>query len=159
MLSADLSNPFQRGRGGPGGWWILPEPGIELPRSLALTQAGGSLAADAKKLKLGDALADVARTTDALAKGLGRGTGDKRRPPSRKLRSAVAECAASFNGVHEDLVWFVGRTPPGAERDKLHALLVPLDALLSRHAPGAAAAATPAEATPLTPAEPAKPVD
>jgi hypothetical protein len=125
---------------------------------IALTQAGGSLAADAKKLKLADALADVEKTTEALAKGLGRGTGDKRRPPSRKLRSAVAECAASFNGVHEDLMWFVGRTPPGAERDKLNALLVPLDALLSRHAPGATAAATPAEATPLAPAEPAKPV-
>lgn len=33
LLGADLTNPFQRGRGGPGGWWILPEPGIELPRS------------------------------------------------------------------------------------------------------------------------------
>jgi Uma2 family endonuclease len=33
LLGADLKNPFQRGRGGPGGWWILPEPGIELPRS------------------------------------------------------------------------------------------------------------------------------
>ncbi len=32
-LSADLRNPFHRGRGGPGGWWILPEPGIELPRA------------------------------------------------------------------------------------------------------------------------------
>jgi hypothetical protein len=30
LLGADLSNSFQRGRGGPGGWWILPEPGIEL---------------------------------------------------------------------------------------------------------------------------------
>jgi len=27
----DLRSPFQRRRGGPGGWWILPEPGIELP--------------------------------------------------------------------------------------------------------------------------------
>ncbi|HEV3193905.1 MAG TPA: Uma2 family endonuclease [Polyangiaceae bacterium] len=26
-----LRNPFHRGRGGPGGWWILQEPGIELP--------------------------------------------------------------------------------------------------------------------------------
>ena len=23
FLSANLKNPFQRGRGGPGGWWIL----------------------------------------------------------------------------------------------------------------------------------------
>jgi Uma2 family endonuclease len=30
-IGSDLSGPFDRGRGGPGGWWILPEPGIELP--------------------------------------------------------------------------------------------------------------------------------
>jgi Uma2 family endonuclease len=29
----DLRSPYQRGRGGPGGWWILPEPGISLPGS------------------------------------------------------------------------------------------------------------------------------
>lgn len=33
LLTSDLKNPFQRGRGGPGGWWILAEPGIELPDS------------------------------------------------------------------------------------------------------------------------------
>jgi len=32
-VTADLFNPFARGRGGPGGWWIVSEPGIELPRS------------------------------------------------------------------------------------------------------------------------------
>lgn len=32
-LLEDLRSPFQRGRGGPGGWWILVEPGIELPGS------------------------------------------------------------------------------------------------------------------------------
>lgn len=32
-IYGDLDGPFDRGRGGPGGWWILPEPGIELPRS------------------------------------------------------------------------------------------------------------------------------
>jgi Uma2 family endonuclease len=34
-LFSDVYGPFQRRRnGGPGGWWILPEPGIErLPRS------------------------------------------------------------------------------------------------------------------------------
>jgi Uma2 family endonuclease len=30
-LGAELFGPFQRGRGGPGGWWILDEPGIRLP--------------------------------------------------------------------------------------------------------------------------------
>jgi len=30
-VGGDLGGPFDRGRGGPGGWWILVEPGIELP--------------------------------------------------------------------------------------------------------------------------------
>lgn len=29
----ELRGPFQRRRGGPGGWWILMEPGIEVPRA------------------------------------------------------------------------------------------------------------------------------
>jgi Uma2 family endonuclease len=29
-IAGDLHGPFQRARNGPGGWWILPEPGIEL---------------------------------------------------------------------------------------------------------------------------------
>lgn len=32
-IASDLDGPFQRGRGGPGGWWILPEPGIGKPGS------------------------------------------------------------------------------------------------------------------------------
>jgi Uma2 family endonuclease len=31
VLGAGLSGPFDLGAGGPGGWWILIEPGIELP--------------------------------------------------------------------------------------------------------------------------------
>lgn len=30
QLLVDLKGAFQRGRGGPGGWWILPEPEIHL---------------------------------------------------------------------------------------------------------------------------------
>lgn len=33
MVENDVVGPYQRGRAGPGGWWILPEPGIELPGS------------------------------------------------------------------------------------------------------------------------------
>jgi Uma2 family endonuclease len=33
FVVADLKHPFQSGRGGPGGWWILVEPGIEVPRA------------------------------------------------------------------------------------------------------------------------------
>jgi Uma2 family endonuclease len=30
VLGIELGGPFQRGRGGPGGWWILDEPEIHL---------------------------------------------------------------------------------------------------------------------------------
>jgi len=30
LISSRLGDPFDDGRDGPGGWWILPEPGIEL---------------------------------------------------------------------------------------------------------------------------------
>jgi Uma2 family endonuclease len=32
-ISSELSGPFDRGRNGPGGWWILAELGIELPEA------------------------------------------------------------------------------------------------------------------------------
>ena len=32
-VQTDIADPFDRGRGGPGGWKVLPEPGIELPRA------------------------------------------------------------------------------------------------------------------------------
>jgi Uma2 family endonuclease len=31
-LGAELFGPFHRGRGGPGGWWILPEPELHFLR-------------------------------------------------------------------------------------------------------------------------------
>ena len=37
-IGSDLLGPFSKGRGGPGGWWIVTEPGIERPdntRSIA----------------------------------------------------------------------------------------------------------------------------
>lgn len=32
-IAYDLRSPFGLGRGGPGGWWIVAEPGIELPET------------------------------------------------------------------------------------------------------------------------------
>jgi Uma2 family endonuclease len=32
-IGGDIRGPFDKGSGGPGGWWILPEPGIELPNT------------------------------------------------------------------------------------------------------------------------------
>lgn len=30
VLGSELNAPFQRGRGGPGGWWVLDEPELQL---------------------------------------------------------------------------------------------------------------------------------
>jgi Uma2 family endonuclease len=32
-IGAGIGDPFDMGRGGPGGWWIVVEPGIELPNT------------------------------------------------------------------------------------------------------------------------------
>lgn len=29
-IAGDIDGPFDRGRGGPGGWWILEEPGVQV---------------------------------------------------------------------------------------------------------------------------------
>jgi Uma2 family endonuclease len=36
-LGASLLPPFQRGRGGPGGWWIIPEPEVHFVRDSVVT--------------------------------------------------------------------------------------------------------------------------
>ena len=42
-LGGELINPFQKGRGGPGGWWILDEPEIHFLRDVevAVPDLGG----------------------------------------------------------------------------------------------------------------------
>lgn len=40
-LSTDLANPFGRGRGGPGGWWILAEPELHLGPDILVPDLAG----------------------------------------------------------------------------------------------------------------------
>lgn len=40
-VAADLVNPFDRGRGGPGGWWILIEPELHLGRHVLVPDVAG----------------------------------------------------------------------------------------------------------------------
>ena len=37
----DLGSPFQRGRGGPGGWWILDEPELHLGEHVLVPDLAG----------------------------------------------------------------------------------------------------------------------
>jgi Uma2 family endonuclease len=39
-IGADLRSPFGLGRNGPGGWWIITEPGIELPNTPEIAPDG-----------------------------------------------------------------------------------------------------------------------
>jgi Uma2 family endonuclease len=40
-LGADLGGPFDRGRGGPGGWWILAEPELHLGDDVVVPDLAG----------------------------------------------------------------------------------------------------------------------
>lgn len=40
-LGADLGGPFMRGRGGPGGWWILFEPELHLGEDVLVPDLAG----------------------------------------------------------------------------------------------------------------------
>jgi Uma2 family endonuclease len=41
VLGGELMGPFQRGRGGPGGWWILDEPELHLGPDVLVPDLAG----------------------------------------------------------------------------------------------------------------------
>jgi Uma2 family endonuclease len=41
VLGMDIGSPFQRGRGGPGGWWILYEPELHLGPDVLVPDLAG----------------------------------------------------------------------------------------------------------------------
>lgn len=41
VLGADIGGPFHRGRGGPGGWWILDEPELHLGADVLVPDVAG----------------------------------------------------------------------------------------------------------------------
>jgi len=41
VLGSELGNPFQQGRGGPGGWWILDEPELHLGADVVVPDLAG----------------------------------------------------------------------------------------------------------------------
>jgi hypothetical protein len=101
-----------------------------------------SLAADLKLTGLAPKLERIRAATAALGAGTGRVAG-KNRAPARwtRTRTALQECSATFNSIHDQLVWAIDHTASGPDRDKLEQMLEPFQALLDRY-PGAGAAAT-----------------
>jgi hypothetical protein len=102
--------------------------------------AKAPFAADAAMIPGIDAhLQRIEAATEALAKGIGRGTGQKRpAAPSKRLREALSGCSTAFNAIHDDIAWHIEHTPSGKERDHLEALHAPFLALLERYPPRAA---------------------
>jgi Uma2 family endonuclease len=41
VLGMDIGSPFERGRGGPGGWWILYEPELHFGRDVLVPDLAG----------------------------------------------------------------------------------------------------------------------
>jgi Uma2 family endonuclease len=41
VIGQDVGSAFQRGRGGPGGWWILDEPELHLGSDVLVPEIGG----------------------------------------------------------------------------------------------------------------------
>jgi len=41
VLGMDIGSPFHRGRGGPGGWWILDEPELHLGKDVLVPDLAG----------------------------------------------------------------------------------------------------------------------
>ncbi len=41
VLGTEIGGPFQQGRGGPGGWWILDEPELHLARDVVVPDLAG----------------------------------------------------------------------------------------------------------------------
>ncbi|WP_438015959.1 hypothetical protein WMF18_34665 [Sorangium sp. So ce315] len=104
------------------------------------------LAADVKKVGAGPYLKRVEEATEALAKGLGRSSGQKRAVArSKRIREAVVACTQAFNAIHDDIGWLIAHTPSGKQRDLLAALHAPFLALLERSPQRAPATAAPEE--------------
>jgi hypothetical protein len=109
------------------------------------------LAADIKLLALNDHIAEIGKTTEELAGGLGRTPGQKRTGArSTRLREALATCTAIFNSVHDEIEWLLAHVAPGETHDQLVQLHAPLQALLDRYPPPAKAS-VPSEPPPSSP--------
>jgi hypothetical protein len=126
-------------------------------QQLLLTSAGTELHADVVAVGVGRLLEQVSTTTEALARGLGRGPGHATALPRNvRIRQAVARCVVDFNAVTDDLDWHLELTPAGPDHDFLAGLHQPLVDLLARFPPPSRAAA-PASTVPPGGTPPAAP--
>lgn len=107
---------------------------VDFGRQQVAITARGQLAADVAAVGLGALLKQIDDATESLARGIGRGPGNKRvGARSLRIREALMECAVAFNGIHDDIAWFLERTEPGEARRRLERMNAPFEALLERY--------------------------
>jgi hypothetical protein len=122
-------------------------------QQVTLTNAG-PLADDARLIGLQPTLKAVAKTTEALAEGLGRNPDHKRvGTRSARVREALAGCAACFNTIHNEITWVLDHTDDGPTRARFSQMLSPLQALVERYA--SRTGATPGDPAPAPEPSPA----
>jgi Uma2 family endonuclease len=66
VLGGELQGPFDRGRGGPGGWWILDEPEIHLMGDILVPDIAGWRRERMPRLPAGQS-SDTDNVTDSAA--------------------------------------------------------------------------------------------
>jgi hypothetical protein len=100
-------------------------------------------------LGLGPVIDEIARTTEALAAGLGRlPDGVAHAAQSQRIRNAMKLCRDCFASVLNEIDELAGHVPSGPEHDRLLALRAPLAALRDRYAAPAAHRPAPAPTDP-----------
>ena len=127
---------------------------VDFGRHQVALMSKGARAEDVKRLGLGSLRDEIHDATESLARGVGRRPGEQRTTGRyKRVRAATAACAAAFNGIHDEIAWFVEHAPPGKARKRLERMLAPFQALLERYPasgsePAPAPAPAPAEEEP-----------
>ncbi len=103
---------------------------VDFGRTQVRLAATKPLADDVALVGIAATIKRVAETTEALAKEVPEGAGDRPRGRYAQIRAAWNGCVAAFNGVHDDLAWILAHTPAGPERERVAELLAPFEALL-----------------------------
>jgi hypothetical protein len=107
---------------------------VEFGRHQLAITASGPYAEDAKTVGIGEHLERIRDATEALARGLGRTSGQPRSAARvRRVREALASCAAAFDTIHDEIRWLLEHTPEGEAKKHLLALQAPFLELLARY--------------------------
>lgn len=155
--AARIRKGFLVGRGTEQTTWTLDRE-VDLGRAQVKRAVSDEYKSDVALLGYGPIFAEVHKTTEALARSIGRGDeATKGTPRHARRRAAFGNCVTAFNMVFGQMGWMLEHLPPGEDRDLVASLHATLRALLDRHAPKASAGESEPVAKPATPVAPVTP--